>query len=171
MHSCYLFGQRKRFKKDINFLVVFFPSIFMSLFKIAEYLMRIKGINILRVYGNFIEQKRFPIPNQIQPTRPIASEQELRIPKNLRRIALHYVIRDEETSPYANKLRRLESLFAAKKKKKEKVEEVLVEEYLAVRTHQCSRYRYRYELLVIKANFNTDTLNDLPVWLLTSVYC
>ena len=140
MHSCYLFGQRKRFKKDINFLVVFFPSIFMSLFKIAEYLMRIKGINILRVYGNFIEQKRFPIPNQIQPTRPIASEQELRIPENLKRIALHYVIRDEETSPYANKLRRLESLFAAKKKKKKKVEEALVEEYLAVRRHRCSRY-------------------------------
>ena len=102
--------------------------------------MRIKGINILRVYGNFIEQKRFPIPNQIQPTRPIASEQELRIPRKLRRIALHYVIRDEETSPYANRLRRLESLFAAKKKKKEKVEEALVEEYLAVRRHRCSRY-------------------------------
>lgn len=112
----------------------------MSLFKIAEYLMRIKGIKILRVYGNVIEQKRFPIPNQIQPTRPIASEQELRIPENLRRIALHYVIRDAETSPYAKKLRRLEKLFAAKKKKKQKVEEVLVEDYLAVRTHQCSRY-------------------------------
>ena len=102
--------------------------------------MGINGIKILRVYGNFIEQKRFPIPNQIQPTRPIASEQELRIPKNLRKIALHYVIRDAETSPYANKLRRLERRFAAKKKKKQKVEEVLVEEYLAVRTHQYSRY-------------------------------
>ena len=88
------------------------------------------------MYGNFIEQKRFPIPNQIQPTRQIASEQELRVPENLKKIALHYVIRDKETSPYANKLRRLERLFAAKKKKKEKVEEVLVEEYLEVRTHQ-----------------------------------
>lgn len=81
--------------------------------------MRIKGIKILRVYGNVIEQKRFPIPNQIQPTRPIASEQELRIPENLKRIALHYVIRDAETSPYAKKLRRLEKLFAAKKKEAE----------------------------------------------------
>ena len=88
------------------------------------------------MYGNFIEQKRFPIPNQIQPTRQIASEQELRVPENLKKIALHYVIRDKETSPYANKLRRLERLFAAKKKKKEKVEEVLVEKYLEVRTHQ-----------------------------------
>ena len=98
--------------------------------------MKIQGIKILRVYGNFIEQKRFPIPNQIQPTRQIASEQELRVPENLKKIALHYVIRDKETSPYANELRRLERLFAAKKKKKKKVEEALVEEYLAVRTHQ-----------------------------------
>ena len=116
----------------------------MRLFKIAGYLMRIKGIKILRVYGNFIEQKRFPIPNQIQPTRPIASEQECRIPKNLRRIALHYVIREAETSPYAIRLRRLENLFAKKKKKKQKVEDVLVEEYLAVRTHQYSRYLIQY---------------------------
>jgi len=98
--------------------------------------MRIKGIKILRVYGNFIEQKRFPVPNQIQPTRPIASEQELRVPENLKKIALHYVIRDKETSPYADNLRRLEKRFAAKKKKKKKVEEELVQEYLAVRTHQ-----------------------------------
>ena len=98
--------------------------------------MKIQGIKILRVYGNFIEQKRFPIPNQIQPTRPIASEQELRVPENLKKIALHYVIRDKETSPYANELTRLERLFAAKKKKNKKVEEALVEEYLAVRTNQ-----------------------------------
>ena len=99
--------------------------------------MKIKGIKILRVYGNFIEQKRFPIPNQIQPTRPIASEQELRVPENLKKIALHYVIRHKKESPYyAEKLRRLKRFFAAKKKKKKKVEEELVQEYLAVRTHQ-----------------------------------
>jgi len=93
------------------------------------------------VYGNFIEQKRFPIPNQIQPTRPIASEQELRVPKKLRRIALHYVIRDNKKSPYyAKKLRRLERIFAAQKKKKEKVEEAVVKEYLAVRIQLCLRY-------------------------------
>lgn len=97
--------------------------------------MKIKGIKILRVYGNFIEQKMFPIPNKIQPTRPIASKKELRVPKALRRFALHYVIRDKKKSPYYSKqLRRLESFFAAQKKKKEKVEEAIVEEYLAVRT-------------------------------------
>ena len=96
--------------------------------------MRIKGIKILRVYGNFIEQRMFPIPNKIQPTRPVASKQELRVPKALRRVALHYVIRDKKKSPYySKKLRRLERFFAAQKKKKQKVEESKVEEYLAVR--------------------------------------
>lgn len=98
--------------------------------------MGIRGIKILRVYGNVIEQKKFPIPNQIRPTRPIASEEELRVPRNLRSIALHHVIRDKKTSPYAKQLRSLERHFAAKKKKKEKVEEMIVEEYLTVRTHQ-----------------------------------
>ena len=97
--------------------------------------MKIKGIKILRVYGNFIEQKMFPIPNKIQPTRPIASKQELRVPKALRRFALHYVIRDRKKAPYyAEKLRRLERFFAAQKKKKKRVEEAIVKEYLAVRT-------------------------------------
>ena len=98
--------------------------------------MGIKGIKILRVYGNFIEQKKFPIPNRIQPTRPIASEEELRVPRNLRSIALHHVIRNKKTSPYAKRLRSLERRFAERKKKKKKVDETIVEEYLTVITHQ-----------------------------------
>ncbi|KAJ7378381.1 helicase [Desmophyllum pertusum] len=92
--------------------------------------MRIKGLKILRVYGNAIEQEEFPIPNQVKPTRPIASQKELKVTENLRSIALHHVIRDEETSPYARQLRDYEELFASKKKKKKKVEETTVEEYL-----------------------------------------
>lgn len=95
--------------------------------------MRIKGIKILRVYGKVIEEREFPIPNQVKPTRPFASQEELKVPLNLRRIALHLVIRDEERSPYAIQLRRYERLFAAKKKKKKRVEETTVEEYLQVR--------------------------------------
>ncbi|KAL9956680.1 hypothetical protein ACROYT_G038197 [Oculina patagonica] len=97
---------------------------------VAEYLMKIEGIKVLRVYGNAIEQEEFPIPNKIKPARPIASQEELRVPENLRRIALHLVIRDRETSPYAGELRRYERRFAAKKKKKKRVEETTVEEYL-----------------------------------------
>ena len=97
--------------------------------------MKIEGIKILRVYGNVIEQEEFPIPNQLKPTRPFASQEELKVPENLRSIALHLVIRDKEKSPYAKQLRRYERLFASKKKKKKKVEETTVEEYLQVRTH------------------------------------
>jgi len=135
--------------------------------------MRIKGIKILRVYGNFIEQKRFPIPNQIQSTRPIASKQELRVPKNLRRIALHYVIRNRKTSPYAEKLRRLESFFAAKKKKKKKVEEERVEEYLEVRTHQWKssypKYLTQSNCLIWMPKGQEKCSYDRGVWCLTRV--
>ncbi len=97
--------------------------------------MKIEGIKVLRVYGNAIEQEEFPIPNKIKPARPIASQEELRVPENLRSIALHLVIRDKETSPYAEELRRYERRFAAKKKKKKRVEETTVEEYLQVINH------------------------------------
>ena len=118
--------------------------------------MGIKGIKILRVYGNFIEQKKFPIPNRIQPTRPIASEEELRVPRNLRSIALHHVIRNKKTSPYAKRLRSLERHFAERKKKKKKVDETIVEEYLTVITHQWKRSYPRYLIQVNLSNTDTE---------------
>ena len=116
--------------------------------------MGIKGIKILRVYGNFIEQKKFPIPNRIQPTRPIASEEELRVPRNLRSIALHHVIRNKKTSPYAKRLRSLERHFAETKKKK--VDETILEEYLTVITHQWKRSYPRYLIQVNLSNTDTE---------------
>ena len=95
--------------------------------------MGIKGLKILRVYGNLIEQEEFPIPNQVKPTRPIASQEELKVPKSLRDIALHLVIRDEEKSPqFAKTLKKHEKYFARMKKKKKKVKETRVKEYLRV---------------------------------------
>lgn len=94
--------------------------------------MRIKGIKILRVYGKVIEQEEFPIPNQVKPTRPIASQEELRVPENLRRIALHHVIRDKQTSDSARTLKKYERHFARMKKKKKKVKDSKVMEYLQV---------------------------------------
>ncbi len=94
--------------------------------------MRIKGIKILRVYGKIIEQEEFPIPNQVKPTRPIASQEELRVPENLRRIALHHVIRDEQRSNFARRLKKYERHFARMKKKKKKVKDKKVRRYLKV---------------------------------------
>ena len=94
--------------------------------------MGIQGVKILRVYGNFIEQEEFPIPNQVKPTRPIASQEELRVPDTLRGIALHHLIRDEETSPFARKLKKFEKHFARMKKKKKTVKDSKVNQYLKV---------------------------------------
>ena len=91
--------------------------------------MRIKGIKILRVYGNFIEKEEFPVPNQVKQTRHTAIQP---VPDNLKSVALHHVIRDKEKSPYALKLQEKEELFAKKKKAKKKVDDETVEEYLQV---------------------------------------
>lgn len=97
---------------------------------VAEYLLRIQGVKIIRAYGNMVEQEEFPIPNQVKPPRPFASQEELRVPENLRMVALHHVIRDQETSPYAEQLRKYENIFAAKKGKKKRVKDEMVQEYL-----------------------------------------
>lgn len=96
--------------------------------------MRIKGLRskILRVYGNVIEQQKFPIPNEVKSSRAIASKEEMRVPKRLRRVALHYVIRNKKRSPFAKRLVKLEKKFAKKKKKKKQVDDITVDNYQQV---------------------------------------
>ena len=91
--------------------------------------MKIKGIKILRVYGNVIEEEEFPIPNQVRPTRQTGIQP---VPEHLKPVALHHVIRDELRSPYANQLKGYEELFAIKKTAKETVDDEIVDEYLKV---------------------------------------
>lgn len=86
---------------------------------------------ILRVYGNVIEEEEFPIPNQVKQTRKTALYE---VPKKLKLVALHHVIRDKERSPFASKLKKYELKFARLKKAKKKVEDRDVEEYLKVET-------------------------------------
>lgn len=99
------------------------------MFSLVEYLTRISDINILRVYGNVIEEEEFPIPNQVKPTRQSAIHQ---VPEHLKHVALHHVIRHKERSPYAQRLKKYERIFAKKKKGKKKVDDKDVEEYLEV---------------------------------------
>lgn len=98
--------------------------------------MKIKGLKskILRVYGKVIEQKRFPVPNEVKSSRTIGSKEEMRVPKKLRCIALHHVIRrrKKEKSPFAEDLRKFEKMFAQKKKKKQVVDEATISEYREV---------------------------------------
>ena len=70
-----------------------------------------------------VEQEEFPIPNQVKPPRPFASQEELRVPEILRTVALHHVIRDQETSPYAGQLKHYENIFAEAKRRKKRVKD------------------------------------------------
>lgn len=96
---------------------------------VAEYLMKIKGIRILRVYGNVIEEEEFPVPNQVKSIRQTSVH---KVPKKLKPFSLHHVIRDEERSPKALLLKEYDKFFARKRKAKKKVADEIVEEYLQV---------------------------------------
>lgn len=92
-----------------------------------------------------VEQKEFRIPNQVKPPRPFASQEELRVPEILRTVALHYVIRDEETSPYARRLRDYENIFAEKERRRKRVKDEMVQKYLKVQIIKIDR-RYSMTL-------------------------
>ena len=87
------------------------------------------GIKILRVYGNVIEEEKFPIPNKLKRIRQTAIHQ---VPKSLKRISLHHVIRNRRRSPYARELKKYDKLFARMKKKKKEVPDERIKEYLKV---------------------------------------
>ena len=92
--------------------------------------MKIPGLKILRIYGNVIEEEAFPIPNQVKPTRKTSP---YGVRKNLEKVALHFVIRDETKSPaYACKLKQCEDNFERLKKAKEKIADEDVDNYLKV---------------------------------------
>ena len=91
--------------------------------------MKIKGIRILRVYGNVIEEEEFPVPNQVKSIRQTSVH---KVPENLKPFSLHHAIRDEERSPKARLLNEYEKSFTRKRKAKKKVADQIVEEYLQV---------------------------------------
>lgn len=101
----------------------------MMCFFFLEYLKRIKGIDVLRIYGNVIEEEEFPIPTKVKQIRKTTIHQ---VPDNLKYISLHHVIRDENRSPKAAELKGFEEGFALKKEAGEEVDDETVEAYLKV---------------------------------------
>ena len=103
---------------------------------LEEYLIKIKGLKskILRVYGKVIEQKIFAIPNEVKSSRTIGSKEEMRVPKKLRGIALHHVIRrtKKEKSPFAKDLEKFKGMFDKKKEEKQIVDDATVSKYRQV---------------------------------------
>ena len=86
-------------------------------------------MKILRIYGKVIEEREFPIPNQVKQTRNTGL---YNVPKHLKDVALHHVIRDASRSPYAQKLKRLEERFAELKRQRKKIQDKYVDEYQKV---------------------------------------
>ena len=91
--------------------------------------MRIPGLKILRIYGNVIEEKEFPIPNQVKQIRNTGLYD---VPEHLKTVALHHVIRDALQSPYARELKSLEQKFAKLKRQRKKIQDKDVEQYQKV---------------------------------------
>lgn len=98
-------------------------------FFLLEYLKKIKGIDVLRIYGNVIEEEEFPIPTKVKQVRKTTIHQ---VPEKLKEISLHHLIRDENRLPNAAVLKRFEEEFALKKEAKEEVDDETVEAYLKV---------------------------------------
>ena len=58
-------------------------------------LLKIPGIKILRIYGQEIERKEFPVPDKVTLFRSRRVAVELKADKDLRDVSLHHVIRKE----------------------------------------------------------------------------
>ena len=100
---------------------------------LPEYLLRIPGLKILRIYGDTVEQSEFPIPNKLQPGRKTRTKAELAVSPNLREIALHHVIRKKAPgNSFASKLQKFEERFEEMQLMGEKPNDQMVEEYTEV---------------------------------------
>ena len=79
---------------------------------VTEYLLKIPGLKILRVYGKRVEENEFPIPNSLKPRRKTQSKSELVSSEEIRSVALHHVIRKKSPgNTFAAELRNFELKF------------------------------------------------------------
>ena len=117
-------------KKRYN-CVCFAIDCLFTFLSLQEYLLKIPDLKILRIYGNLREQEEFPVPNLLKPGRRTRSKAELKVPESLKKVAMHYVIRQDK-SPYASQLKEYENHFADMKEKKERVSQTDIKMYLQV---------------------------------------
>ena len=80
------------------------------LFGFIGYLLKINGLKILRIYGQEIEQKVFPVPDKITEFRSKLVAAQLKADEDLKNVSLHHVIRSNEC-PFAEELRDYDQEF------------------------------------------------------------
>ena len=72
--------------------------------------MKIPGLRLLRIYGQEIERKEFPIPDRLTAFRERHVSAQLKADEELRDISLHHVIR-KHPCPYAEEIAEHEEIF------------------------------------------------------------
>ena len=72
--------------------------------------MKIPDVRILRIYGQEIERKIFPVPDKVTLFRSKRVPVQLKADEDLRDVSLHHVIRSTE-SPYAEMLKEYDEEF------------------------------------------------------------
>ena len=72
--------------------------------------MKNSDAKILRVYGQEIEQKMFPVPEKVTQSRSKRVAVQLKADEDLKDVSLHYVIRSAE-SPFAKVLAEYDMKF------------------------------------------------------------
>ncbi|XP_028391339.1 helicase with zinc finger domain 2-like isoform X2 [Dendronephthya gigantea] len=113
VHIAYWFAQMNKKRtpsvgrdgEECNGFMVFYcgPSN-KSVDVVARYLLKINGLKILRVYGQEIERKVFPVPEKIIEFRSRHVAAQLKADEDLQHVSLHHVIRSDEC-PFAEELR------------------------------------------------------------------
>ena len=74
------------------------------------YLMKIPGLKILRVYGQEIERKVFPVPDKITLFRSKRVSVQLKADEDLKDVSLHHVIRSRDC-PFASEIKDYDEEF------------------------------------------------------------
>ena len=95
-----------------------------------EYMLRIPGLKIIRVYGDLREQAEFPIPNRRKYLKQ-STDDGTEIPERLKKVSLHHIIR-KHPCPYADDLRMYERKFEDDRKEKQRTSDQEVETYCKV---------------------------------------
>ena len=72
--------------------------------------MRITDVKILRIYGQEIERKIFPVPDKVTLFRSKRVAVQLKADEDLKDVSLHHVIRSAE-SPFAERLKEFDEKF------------------------------------------------------------
>ena len=72
--------------------------------------MKIPGLKILRVYGQEIERKVFPVPDKITLFRSKRVSVQLKADEDLKDVSLHHVIRSRDC-PYAREIKDYDEEF------------------------------------------------------------